>query len=335
MSQDNKTKFIKDQIEKSGFPFEMEVARILKDAKWEVLPSSPYLDEDEEKWREIDIKAYKSIEQTIDGESIKPYTLEIALIIECKKSDKFAWAFFSWPRDTSDMQLLRTQHLDFLTIIKRQSLLMEEIIKQGIFSFPSSAERRLTNLAPNLFSSYQALVSPEVARKLKFFSELGIITPETFKYMTTKQKAVSYKEIKLGKAKKEVGRSEIFEAINGLIKATKYDTRLCSSVIYAGAELAKKGYGKGRLQITIFLPILVFRGELYTWHDGEVSEESQVLLEGRCHSKAYFENMLIAVVKNNYFREFLADIEKDSSCLAKQICSKRAILDEQVNLIFD
>jgi len=81
---DDKASFIKEAIEKSGFPFEMEIASLLKEDGWEVLPSAPYWDEDEGKWREIDIKAYKTSDQTPDDESIKPYSLCVALIIECK-----------------------------------------------------------------------------------------------------------------------------------------------------------------------------------------------------------------------------------------------------------
>jgi len=57
----DKARFIKEQVDKSGFPFEMQIASVLKGDKLEVLPSVPYWDGDEEKWRDIDIKAYKSI----------------------------------------------------------------------------------------------------------------------------------------------------------------------------------------------------------------------------------------------------------------------------------
>lgn len=39
--------YIKGEIERSGFPLEMEVSSILKEDGWEVLPSSPYFDKDE------------------------------------------------------------------------------------------------------------------------------------------------------------------------------------------------------------------------------------------------------------------------------------------------
>ena len=95
--------FIKKEIERSGFPLEMEISSILKEDGWEVLPSSPYLDKDEGKWREIDVKAYKSASEASQDTSIKPYRLTLALIIECKKSDEFAWVFFPQPRSEEEL----------------------------------------------------------------------------------------------------------------------------------------------------------------------------------------------------------------------------------------
>ncbi len=332
---DDKASFIKETIEKSGFPFEMEIASLLKEDGWEVLPSAPYWDEDEEKWREIDIKAYKTADQTLDGGSIKPYSLCVALIIECKKTDEFAWVFFPWARDTKDIDLSRVNHVDFLTVIKHQSLLMDEVRKGRL---PSPAEFRMLNLEPDLLLSYEAMVAPEIARKLKFPSELGIIRPSIFRFMAAKEKALSYKEIKLKKrlqGKGDSGQHEIFEAVNVLIKATKHDMKLHSSSIYAGAELKKMGHERGRFEIMVFLPVLVFRGELYTWLNGNVDEVNEVLLEGRCHTRRYFDNMLIGVTKGSYFKEFLPKISEDNAGLLRQICSNRSKLDEQVKMILD
>jgi len=332
---DDKTSFIKEAIEKSGFPFETEIASILKEDGWEVLPSAPYWDEDEEKWREIDIKAYKTVDQTLEGDSIKPYSLCVVLIIECKKTDEFAWVFFPWPRDVKDVELSRVNHVDFLTVVKRQSLLMDELRKGRL---PSPSEVRMLDLEPDLLLSYQAMVTPEIARNLKFPSELGIIRPNIFRFMAAKEKALSYKEIKLKnrrQGKGDSGLHEIFEAVNVLIKATKHDMRLHSSAIYAGVELKKMGHEHGRFEIMVFLPVLVFGGELYTWLDGNVDEVNEVLLEGRCHTRRYFDNMLIGVTKGSYFKEFLSRIDGDNTELLRQICSNRSKLDEQVKMILD
>jgi len=50
---DDEASFIKQAIERSGFPFEMEIASLLsllKEEGWMGLPSAPYWDEDEGKW---------------------------------------------------------------------------------------------------------------------------------------------------------------------------------------------------------------------------------------------------------------------------------------------
>jgi len=332
---DDKASFIKQAIEKSGFPFEMEIASLLKEDGWDVLPSAPYWDEDEEKWREIDIKAYKTSDQTADGESMKPYSLCVALIIECKKTDEFAWVFFPWVREPKDIELSRVNYVDFLTVIKRQSLLTDELRKGKL---PSPAEIRMLDLEPDLLFSYVPMVTSEIARKLKFLSELGILRPCVFEYMSAKKKALSYKEIKLKKqqqGKADSGLHEIFEGANVLIKATKHDMRLHSSAIYVGAELNKMGHPNGSFEIMVYLPILVFGGELYTWSEGNVEEVNEVLLEGRCHTRRYFENMLIGVTKGSYFKEFLSKIDADNIELVGQICSNRSKLDEQVKMIME
>ena len=82
----------------------------------------------------------------------------------------------------------------------------------------------MLNLDPDLLLSYAGIVTPEVARKLKFPSELGIMRPNIFRFMVAKEKALTYKEIKfkkLEKAKRDSGLHEIFEATNILVKATK------------------------------------------------------------------------------------------------------------------
>ena len=332
MTAEDKTRFITEEIERSGFPFEMRVASILTENKWKVLPSSPYLDEDEGQWREIDLKACKSTDRTQDGRGIMPYSVSIGLIIECKKTDKFAWVFFSWPREASDMELPRVNCLDFLTLTKRQSLLMDEISKGRL---PPHTELQRLNLDLDLLTSYHAMVTPEVARKIKFFSELEILTPKTFGFLAAREKALTYKEIKVGKAKGGSGPHEIFEAMNTLIKATKHDMKLQSHPVYASAQLAKDGLSKGRFQIVIFLPILVFGGELYKWLDGNVSEVDEVLLEGRCHSERYFENMLIGVVTENHLTSFLSRIDEDYVNLANRVWENRDKLDEQLKAILD
>jgi len=324
----DKIGFIKEEIERSGFPLEFEIASILKERGWDVLPSSPYWDRDEEKWREIDVKAYKSFWVPPTESSIKPYGLTLSLIIECKRTEEFGWVFFQWPREPADMQRTWVKFHDFLTIVKRQAIFKGEMTSGRP---PLPTEFRMFDLDPALVAE-ESLVTPEIARKLKFFSDLGIINPDTFSFLRTKMKSLSFKEVKLKKGKK-TERREIFEALNSLIKATKYDMELCSKSIFAATSLAKRGHEKGKFEIMVWLPLLVFEGELYNWVDGNVEATNDTLVEGRCHTPHYFENMLISVVRKNRVGGFLSKVEEDSKKLLNQIVGKRDELDDQVKMI--
>lgn len=332
---EDEIEFIKREIEKSGFPLEIEVSSILKEDGWEILPSSPYIDQDERKWREIDIKAYKSADIGSHGKSIKPYRLTLALIIECKKSEELAWVFFPQLRIKEELSRVTNMvSLDFLTVVKRQSLLREEFIHTK--RLPSPSELRFLNMGSNLIIE-EAIITPDIARKVKFLSELKIISPRAFRCLVKEMKAKAYKEIKLKKRKNKSPPSEIFEAVNALIKSTKYELMLSFSWIYAGAYLAKREAERlserGGLGIDIFLPTLIFDGKLYSWLNGDVKREDEVLLEGRCHTKYYFENTLINVVKKERFKKFLYDINKDFIKLADRVYENREKLDRQTKII--
>jgi hypothetical protein len=250
--------FIKKEIIKTGFPLEIEISSILKEDRWEVMSSAPYFDMDESRWREINIKAYKSAYEGSQGKLIKPYRLTLALIIECKKSEEFAWVFFPQPRHKEELRrMTNIQFLDFLTVIKRQSLLKEEFYNTKLV--PSSSELQLLNIDPRLISE-EGIVTPEIARNMKFLSELEIISPEAFRHLIKERKALAYKEIKVEKKRKKGQSSEIFEAVNTLIKAMKYELKLSSNGVHAAAYLMKRKLEKGAFEIDIFLPILIFDG---------------------------------------------------------------------------
>ncbi|MEM3560473.1 MAG: hypothetical protein QW149_03735 [Nitrososphaerota archaeon] len=117
---------------------------------------------------------------------------------------------------------------------------------------PALFETQFLNIDPSLIREAEALVTPEIARSMKFLSELKIITPKIYRCLVKQKKAVTYKEIKLRKNRSKGHTSEIFEAINTLIKATKYDLILASSGIHAGACLMKRKNEKGAFQINIF-----------------------------------------------------------------------------------
>lgn len=81
-------KKIQDNICKTGFKLEYEIASILRKEGWSLITNRYYLDDLEQSVREIDILAYKS--KTISN--IAVYT---AIIISCKKSETNNWALLA------------------------------------------------------------------------------------------------------------------------------------------------------------------------------------------------------------------------------------------------
>ena len=57
MGKSGRAELIKKEIERTGFPLEIEISTLLEEDNWTVLSSSHYFDKDESEWGEIDIKA--------------------------------------------------------------------------------------------------------------------------------------------------------------------------------------------------------------------------------------------------------------------------------------
>lgn len=86
---------IKENICKTGFKLEHEIASILRTEGWILITNRYYLDDHEESVREIDILAYKC--RKVSG--IPVYT---AIIISCKKSESNYWALLSRDIEIND-----------------------------------------------------------------------------------------------------------------------------------------------------------------------------------------------------------------------------------------
>lgn len=95
---------LKREILKTGYPLEIEVSSLL-DNKWDVINTDTYVDKDEGKTRDIDINAtrYTLTQNDVD--------FTVNLTIECKKSDKHAWIFFTRPYEKNYMDI-NGQYLD-------------------------------------------------------------------------------------------------------------------------------------------------------------------------------------------------------------------------------
>jgi hypothetical protein len=106
MADDLKTKIV-EEIKKTGFPLELRTAEYLRANGYYVAHSVYFIDKDENKGREIDIRALRNVffkRQRIE------HGVRHVLTIECKKSLSRPWVFFcsepvSYDQDVADVQV--------------------------------------------------------------------------------------------------------------------------------------------------------------------------------------------------------------------------------------
>jgi hypothetical protein len=84
--------FLKEEISKSGYPLEVEIHSVLE-PNWSVTHNAYYLDEEGNRSRLLDIHAEKGS----DEDRTDIFFVMFNLAIECKKSDEYAWIFFTVP----------------------------------------------------------------------------------------------------------------------------------------------------------------------------------------------------------------------------------------------
>lgn len=77
-----------DEIRKTGFVLENEVAQTLRAGGWTVISNKFYVDDSEESVREIDLVAYRVTR-------IQHFDVYTVLIVSCKKSEANAWALLA------------------------------------------------------------------------------------------------------------------------------------------------------------------------------------------------------------------------------------------------
>jgi hypothetical protein len=87
---------ISEALEQTGFPFEFQAYKQLKEAGWNALSSRLYIDPDERKTREMDLLAYRATK----GPEVTVYT---ALLISCKARSDRPWVLLTrnWPAHKS------------------------------------------------------------------------------------------------------------------------------------------------------------------------------------------------------------------------------------------
>jgi hypothetical protein len=124
---EKKRREVEKMLEASGFPLEIEMSSLLEERDWTVAPSIFYQDLDQRNLREIDIIASKTCYEDSSGERFEPYELRLTLIIECKKSEKFNWVFYTRPigREIMLFPLGFPTNQDCSTLILRSVLELE------------------------------------------------------------------------------------------------------------------------------------------------------------------------------------------------------------------
>ena len=93
LSDDEEIRNIKEDIEKSGLPLEIEVGSTLREKGWRVFHQRYYLDPDENKSRFVDVVANR-IKKT---GSKRINRINQTLFIECKRSLDKPWVFYTVP----------------------------------------------------------------------------------------------------------------------------------------------------------------------------------------------------------------------------------------------
>lgn len=98
---ENLERKILEEISKTGFPLELRISELLNNMGYYVANNLYYVDRDEDKGREIDLRALKNYDFKIEN---KPYFVRHCLLIECKKSSKKPWVIFTSPETSYDSE---------------------------------------------------------------------------------------------------------------------------------------------------------------------------------------------------------------------------------------
>jgi len=86
---------LENQIAKTGFVLENEIAQDMKATGWTVISNRFYVDDDDATVREVDLIAYRV-------RKVQQFNVYTSLIISCKKSEANAWALLSRDIDLKD-----------------------------------------------------------------------------------------------------------------------------------------------------------------------------------------------------------------------------------------
>lgn len=317
---------VKNWVLKTGYPLEVEVIDVLKAHNWDVMVSVNYFDDDEAKWRELDSKAYKRIHfGNVTCAPSLSYKLTFTLIIQCKKSEKFAWIFFP----VGEKRELNIEYIDFLKVARVQSL-----ASRG----PVSIRRpRILGISKDILLE-PPLIKSEPARKIKWLSELVPLKATDFQSFADAEIVMTGIVAPLGGKGKPP--NELYEAAATATKALVYERELTSNTYHAALSLFKfSKLGllsvKPYFGIKVILPLLVFDGSMYLWkgRNSDLKEIDHVTYSFDYRSPWYFGRYAINVIKKDLFATFLETLDKDLTSLNLKFRKIKHELDKQVKLI--
>ena len=132
------TSKIRDWLEKSGYPLEMQVAKGLQKAGFGVVQSEYFEDEESSKWRETDVIGYEEHR----SETCRAL---FSLIVECKGGKDKPWVLFTCHDNyPSGLSISRRASSDKGDSILRVLALKDEVKSNPLFSVPDRPGYSLT-----------------------------------------------------------------------------------------------------------------------------------------------------------------------------------------------
>jgi hypothetical protein len=310
--------FVAEELRKSGFPLEIQVADILSENGWSVFPSYLYFDYDDGVHKELDIIAYKVLKGQIDASDY--YNVHVELLIECKKREDNTWVFF--PRKVTPSP--------YLQVISRiDSFDVARLCTEGKSELSIYPKQIWTKLKPRKY------IPSEFAYQLWSTDA----TQSAFKSFFEQEKSLSFDPVKLEKKmqkkfNREGERREIHSALGGLAKAAIYRQVQMAEVTQqlldvTLMEIASGEEPVGQFYFHYFFPVLVFDGKLKVWRKGDVSDATGVMHEVTLRSAEYSATQMLRVVTAGDFKEWLREFGKE----AESFASKFSDLKEQIGLL--
>lgn len=318
--------FIESQIEKTGFPTELEVMERVSSRGWDYVPSSIYCDYDENKWREIDVIAFNCLK---DMKREASYRLCADLVLDCKKSSDYAWVFVAPPKNKED-GWRRLFDIDFFEPIRvaKQISLNQLSIEKGI---PQLSQPWLNSEL--IRKKISPFIRPKETAKLKDFHDLGLIKKENFHYFMESRIGLYGKEIEISGNEKK-SRSQIFESLLAVNKALSYTARIDAGGVYlqiASLPHVSKSSEDFLVTIEILIPLIVFDGALYSWEKQEGAiEQKQILARSVYRSEHYNWSRLVPIVNINHLTVFLDHLNRALDQIHKSIIRELEKYDIQI-----